>query len=57
MKAGETLGRRQPVKRVLVLIKRQRLQKPVNVSGFHVILGLVVLPDGVLDMPVIFPAR
>ena len=29
--------------------KREGLQNPVNVGGFHVILGLAVFPDGILD--------
>ena len=31
------------------LRKREGLQNPVNVGGFHVILGLAVFPDGILD--------
>ena len=29
--------------------KREGLQNPVNVGGFHVILGLAVFPDSILD--------
>ena len=32
-----------------MLRKREGLQNPVNVSGFHIILGLTTFPDGIFD--------
>ena len=33
----------------LMLRKREGLQNPVNVGGFHIILGLATFPDGIFD--------
>ena len=32
-----------------MLRKREGLQNPVNVGGFHIILGLTIFPDGIFD--------
>ena len=32
-----------------MLRKREGLQNPVNVGGFHIILGLATFPDGIFD--------
>ena len=44
-----TLVLRRMTEHALMLRKREGLQNPVNVGGFHIILGLATFPDGIFD--------